>query len=509
MPSSAVTSLPDRIQHANAAIPFRFWWLKRVTAVVAAMIALAVGSRLWWGHSAHARLQAEIDRLIAKDEPILVDHFQYPSVHSDQNGALILTKAAQLWKPMASLQSADRAEYIRANAKPLELIRKARRFSLIDWGVRITSPSVATSLSYLGHQGELVDNICKLAGIQHELGLDGESVRSLNDAIFVSDSLERGPQFVITHLVRCGKDHRIAEAIERIAPNLEFTDEKRNAAGPPTRALKSQVRDLIDLLLNEDGHQKALLDSSKVERMGVLDTILCTLDPSKSGIPGFPNSMYADGVEASSWTLTELSPIGKPLIEADGFALLNYWTDVVGAARGRTWPVVVAALPAPAKLDTIWARKVFADWRPIHLFRYHFRALAKRRMAAIALAMRLFEVDRGRSPETLNELTPDYLPRVLRDPFAADGRTLSYLTNGCREIWTGATYGSDRIIKSYDTRAVRPQAVLYSVGLDGLAQHGTVSIHEDGTFSTVDPDIVFFLDGRPQFGEGEISGGSK
>jgi hypothetical protein len=53
--------------------------------------------------------------------------------------------------------------------------------------------------------------------------------------------------------------------------------------------------------------------------------------------------------------------------------------------------------------------------------------VAERRMAATALAIRLYEVDCGQRPEMLDELVPGYLPAVPQDPYAADGCPIAYL----------------------------------------------------------------------------------
>ena len=54
----------------------------------------------------------------------------------------------------------------------------------------------------------------------------------------------------------------------------------------------------------------------------------------------------------------------------------------------------------------------------------HLRSLAVRRMAAIALAIRLYQLEHGRRPKTLDELVPAYLDAVPLDPFAPDNRTV-------------------------------------------------------------------------------------
>ena len=59
-----------------------------------------------------------------------------------------------------------------------------------------------------------------------------------------------------------------------------------------------------------------------------------------------------------------------------------------------------------------------------------YRAVATRRMAATALAIRLYEIDHGRRPDELGELVPEYLQAVPPDPLAAGGAPLRYIRDG-------------------------------------------------------------------------------
>ena len=98
-------------------------------------------------------------------------------------------------------------------------------------------------------------------------------------------------------------------------------------------------------------------------------------------------------------------------------------------------------------------------------------------MAATALAIRLYQLDHGRRPTTLADLVPAYLPAVPLDPFAADGRTVSYLPDA-------------------------PTPILYCVGLDGVDDGGEYVLKKSGAVDGDLKDQPFFLDGdrpRPTF----------
>ncbi|MCH7565360.1 MAG: hypothetical protein IH968_16225 [Gemmatimonadetes bacterium] len=91
-------------------------------------------------------------------------------------------------------------------------------------------------------------------------------------------------------------------------------------------------------------------------------------------------------------------------------------------------------------------------------------------IAAIALAMRLYELDHGRRPRQLSELVPDYLPAVPLDPMASDGRVIVYL--------------------------LEPEPpILYSVGENGVDDGGTFEFDSIGRIDLSKADLPFFLDG--------------
>ena len=105
-------------------------------------------------------------------------------------------------------------------------------------------------------------------------------------------------------------------------------------------------------------------------------------------------------------------------------------------------------------------------------------------MAAIALAIRLFELDRGWRPVKLAELVPDYLAVLPVDPFARDGRTFGYKPN-----------------------AERP--VPYSISDDERDDGGQYELKADGEVDLNQKDLVYFLNGdRPRKPVGPPSGAS-
>ncbi len=95
-------------------------------------------------------------------------------------------------------------------------------------------------------------------------------------------------------------------------------------------------------------------------------------------------------------------------------------------------------------------------------------------MAAVALAIRLYEIDHGKRPAKLAELVPKYLQAIPADPFSPQDKPIGYRPDLARPI-------------------------LYSLNDNQTDQCGQYSESPDEVPNTDEYDLVFFLNGdRPQ-----------
>ena len=111
------------------------------------------------------------------------------------------------------------------------------------------------------------------------------------------------------------------------------------------------------------------------------------------------------------------------------------------AARRRDFPSAMGCLGGrvPASGLSSWKYlrpfSTLQEGYAIRIFELFYQELAMRRMAAGALAMRLYEIDHGRRPDRLAELVPKYLPAVPADPYVAGGKaTILYLPTAKRPL---------------------------------------------------------------------------
>ncbi|HEX2971133.1 MAG TPA: hypothetical protein VHP11_02300, partial [Tepidisphaeraceae bacterium] len=57
----------------------------------------------------------------------------------------------------------------------------------------------------------------------------------------------------------------------------------------------------------------------------------------------------------------------------------------------------------------------------------HYSFIFQQHKAAIALAERLYQLDHGRGAQRLEDLVPDYLPTIPRDPMAGGNAAMPFV----------------------------------------------------------------------------------
>ncbi len=466
-----------------------YWWFKRILLAVAVLILALVVLRWWWGYEADRRLQAKIDEYRAAGQPVTIEDFQFPPVPDGENAAYCLIKAAAavavdpnstlsvssvLDNPeMMETRAAALRRLIAANLKSLRQARLSRSKARVDWGVRFTTPVVnitGTVLPLLSPQRELGRLLWVAAVWQHRSGDDAAAVETLRDAMA---QVERVGQIgiLIAHLTAIGVDGLAVSAVESVAADLAIADALAASPTTPSPARREQVQALIADLLDEAGLQEAWRRSMYGERLWHLEM---ARDPM--GAVGWLPGPAAPGpgllARLRSFPLA-------PIFKLDCLFSAQFATTAIDACLAESYPTAQAHVLRYPSFDSGIERVTHSLSRigvPSlqRIVQLHFRMIAMRRMAATALAIRLYELDHGSRPGSLEELAPDYLSSIPADPFAADGRSLGY-------------------------RPDAPKPVLYSVGADGKDDRGEYELREPSVIVWDARDLVFFLNGdRPR-----------
>jgi hypothetical protein len=461
---------------------------RRWIAGVALCVLALIGVRLWWGLVAGRRLQAEIDRYHAAGEPILVaDYSPPPDVPDEQNAALLYSQAwtalvrdldtalafddAISYRLACEVYPDDVRKIVRANAEALKLMRQARDLPNADWGVRFTSPLIHFLLPPLSQQRELGKFARTAALFRHQDGDHAEAIETLLDIHALTAKMaERQISVLITHLVVIAIESVAVVALEEMTPTL-MTLEARIDGRPDDRPTTcGQIRALMLMLLDETIIRSSWRNAMHLERASQLDTALMLIE----------GKLSFTGTGPGPTLVTSAGKAVRPMLELEALRMMHYTTQVCEAGLAPNWSKAQdvarggdlrVSKNAIEKLSHFLSNTIVPSFeRAVTL---HFRTLAMRRMAAVALAIRLYELDYRHRPASLNLLVPDYLGALPEDPFADDGRTFGY-----------------------SPEATTP--LLYSVNSDGHDDGGEFAFKKEDSLDLDQKDLPYFLNGdRP------------
>jgi hypothetical protein len=466
-------------------IPPRYWWLKRILLAVGVLILALAALRWWWGYEAQRRLQAKIDEYHALGQPVTIEDFQFPPVPDEENAAHFLMKAAEAVVVPAGVRVDvtdvcndlelvaayvdDVQRIVEANDEVVPLVRQGIARQEADWGTKLTSPVIAVLLPNLSLQRRLARFLCVTALYDHQIGNDTEAVQLLRDALRQAELVPLGQPSLISHLVEIAIQALAVGAVEEIAPGLRIAGRPTGESAGVTRVDADDVRALMADLLREDTLREHWRQAMYAERLSCLDSVnVAATTPA--------------GIATLTASPAPPQPLGwplKPMFQLDAVFMMEFSTAIAEAGMKPDYVTAQAAFPRypafadqPERTAHLMANILLPSYeRALEL---HFRLTGERRMAATALAIRLYEIDHGQRPRTLAELVPTYLLAVPLDPFVADGRTVSYLPDA-------------------------PTPILYCVGLDAVDDGGEYIVRDSGSVDGDLKDQPFFLDGdRPR-----------
>jgi len=483
MPEDVAQSAVDEVKP----IPPRYRWLKRIGVAVGIIIVMLIGLRLAWGWYAERQLRAEIDHYRAAGEPIDLTDFDPPPVADKDNGALPLQEAARVLARLDpnltqlilavcgepevfAKRRGDVCWAMEATAEVRALVRSARAMPGADWGIRLRSPVTNVPLTGLAMDRQISKLLLIAATYYHQEQNDREAVEPLHDLFAQARHVDSKP-LLISHLVALAMDTLGVHGIEEMAPSLRVKDGP-GARDGTTPATRQQVEALTRELLDDREWSQRFVRALQADRAVDLDWA----ESVAQGRSRYPLTFGATGPpdlldRALAWVF-------KPMIQLDTIRRMRDTTTGIRAAKERSW---ATARPhgAPDPTDAAGLKRAtrLISKRMVSLntgIAQHFRALAFRRMAGVALAIRLYEIDHGRRPETLEELVPRYLPFVPPDPFASDGRKIGY-------------------------RPHAPKPLLYSINENGIDDEGQYGLWPYGSVDRRAKDLPFFLNGdRPR-----------
>lgn len=467
---------------------------RRRRVVRGALLLLAAGFAFhwWWVGRAAGRLEGVLDELRRAGEPVSPEDLNGPSVPRDENAAPDLEAAIDLidrhgreWRSFRnhglrlplSDEDLEQARAVRvAYRDALDLVRQADDRRQVAWGRTFESPMISEAWPELGEQRDLAVLLRAAALSAHLDGDDRSAVQYAADMLFIAEAVARQPT-LMPHQSAVGIATIAADTAGQIATDLRVEPELESGTGDTSgdesassAAGRAQVESLIAALL-DDGPMRAALPAAlrgdRVIRMDALAAIAGgRLAPSRRTAGGPPSELL--------WGRVKRYAARPALYRAAEDAARR--TDVLlAAAAAPDWPtfraragVASGSAPAtqpqqPEAAPTELAKALaFVDSSlppPQRVAQAHYRALAHRRMVAVALAVRLYRAGHdGAFPATLEDLVPSCLPAVPLDPLAEGGRPLGYVPDPDRpRVYSVGENGTDDGGREPDYRLPRGQ----------------------------------------------------
>ena len=477
-------------------------WLRRLLTL-AIILALPAAAWLGWYSYAAWSLATEVQSLRDAGEPMDLDDFDRPAIPDEQNAAVLYRQAANdIRRIMDAEKTADDAEgdWRRAYPTPyalrepadalaalepyrpaLVLLREARLRPEMNWGYPLAQ--FMDDESDFWKDGALInirrcgDVLSLAAGSEHTSGNDAESLERCSDILAAADAINTIP-LMIGELVAASSRNQARMVLEVLAPELQIGEE-------PGEASREQVRELIRRLLDDTPRSEAFAMAAKGERAFVWHHWTSNTIPREEEW-SWARTMRSmeiddDAGELHRWLVLDVyHPAMSILMKPEGVLRTRNWVGGLSVVAnnasspdcGSLLAKVSQVLDRPAWLDALYAETyweaipdMFERWVTIH-----YESEATLRMAAIALALRMYEIDNGQRPETLAILVPQYIDALPPDPFDFAGGTFRYLPD-----------------------AGRPR--LYSVGADGIDHGGATEFERR---QVEDVDDAFFLNGADE-----------
>jgi hypothetical protein len=312
-------------------------------------------------------------------------------------------------------QSMDAA--MAAQAPALSAVRTARQFEHGDWGYARTSYNSYT-LTYamsFNQARHLANFIADAAVDAHLQGDDAEAIERIEDLLHLSKTVGENSD-LIGRLVTLGIQSMALTRLEMILPDLKIAGNKdssstiaKGAADPLT--LRRLIRELLD--------QR---ESARQARDGLIVTMRAETGSARQ-------------VRDSTYLL-------RPMLDLEIARMLNTRKNEWLAMDEPSWADAMKLLPSESPPPASGSYKPSPDAQPprySHMIsetvgqplpRYvelNFRAIAERRAAATAIAVRLYRADHDRWPQNLGEPVPAYLPAVPIDPVLGGSIPMKYV----------------------------------------------------------------------------------
>ncbi len=418
--------------------PARLRWTKWLLLGYLALAAALVVSHITWQKIADRRLAEAIAPFKALGVNLDWQTNGPPDIPASENGAALYTQAFKAIKltgkqkalvdyavndpNLCGRYGGDVEELLRANQPVFDLCHRARGLE-VNWGIQHISPAISTLLPYLGQNRQLMRLLCMQA---QQLATNGDSAGAV-DTCLDGMALARATghdMFIIGYLVRIAVMQLLDEAVNDISPQLGDVPGgkiKEMTGISPKQALDSQQ--LISQLLDEDANELRNAWCMELSMfMDAADSFLDKNNPVGAGTFGCCPWLFRPAFTADKAVAAREYSVWMEMSLHRGLKK----NQLPNAYQGGTTPII-AQLSRNRLAGAVHYLLLVLYPSFERVGDLLASSVAHNRMAAVRLALRLFELEHGRAATSLKELVPDYLPAVPVDPWDPNGGPLKAL----------------------------------------------------------------------------------
>jgi hypothetical protein len=422
-------------------------WGRWIGFSILGLVVLAIGGHAFWGWWEEKKLGEEVAALRAKGEPMLAEELVNRPVADGENAAIMLREAGELvdqtskdWEefdllwlglPLTEKEMGVVQRVVEQDRSALKKLREARVKKGVDWQLDPLRP-ILSDIPDLREQKPLASVATAAMLLEHQRGNDREVVKLARGLLAQSSAVEQMPAGLIPHLVGIGISSMTCDALFEIVADLKIGNGNGEVSG---QELKNLIHALLDERSLIEGQRLAI----RVERANQV-----------RGAQSLRSMVPVQGARQQKG-ISIMEYVGRPLLLKDGRLLLRETSETMKAAdESANWPEFHDKIRERVKQRMAMRQSVRHMYlammggaldKPVE---NTFRAVTARRLAAVALAMRLYASEHdGRLPGRLEELTPGYLPQVPVDGLAR-GKKISFVAEtGRPRVYSVGENGTD------------------------------------------------------------------
>lgn len=437
--------------------PPRYWWLKRIAAGVLILSGVATAGYLWTIHRSEKLLGQRIDAAHAAGRLILLKDFQYQPLADESNAAAIYMTVAGISKlpeDIEILYSLDELKTFDAQhpgeldaifAQNQPAFEAVQRTHGLDVYWDCAGKPVCGHLTRSRKLGKLLAKSALWRLLRDD---PTGALMQVDEVLRLAEATERNHPAMIAAMVARAIRELGIDALGDVLPCISRLHESFEA--DTAIAIDEHLKNIMVRLLDEDPQRRAF-------EQGFDGEVALLIDEFEKGRGG-----------SSAWMPRgNIARVLAPYFWLVELRELNYRLSASQAVREDLFPRARRQFPAelhPHDMDFLGQ---VIHWNASSIPFLNYAGLARRRMAAIAIAITLHQRLYGWRPASLEQLAPEFLRQVPVDPFTADAAPFRYAPDA-------------------------DPARLYSIGEDGIDDGGEGQrLGQPGGGRR--PDCVFYL----------------